>query len=447
MHSGKNNFAILTIKKLFPFRLKDNIVVVTTDWLKIQMVRKKIYTACGALFFFLIFNVSVAEAQFQSSKYAALVVNADNGTILHQRNANALRHPASLTKMMTLYLTFEALERGKIKMNSMMRVSQHAAYQPTLNLGLDPGEQLSVRDAILGLVIKSANDASVVLADSIGGSEWQFAREMTAKAHQLGMNNTTFKNASGLPDSQQVTTAVDLAKLAIALKRDYPQYFSFFSEKKFSRHGVVYLTHNRVTKNYKGATGMKTGFVNASGFNLVTTATRGNTNLVGVVLGGVTARKRDAQMMSLLDNSFVRLGVTQYASKASKKNAQLAEKQGDDEEVGPVSHAKRGHRQVAANVKKNSGVEKVNFAARRDRAWAIQMGRYRRQKDVVNAVAHAKDLAGDHLEATRVTYTKTGARKAAHHSAKLANLTESEARNACSVLRSAREACTVIRVN
>ena len=435
--------------------MKDNIVVSTIHWLEIQMVRKNSFIALVALFSVLFINVSVAEAQVQSSKYAALVVNADNGTILHQRNANALRHPASLTKMMTLYLTFEALERGKIRMNTAMRVSQHAAYMPTLNLGLDPGEQLLVRDAILGLVIKSANDASVVLAESIGGSEYQFARLMTAKAHQLGMNNTIFKNASGLPDSQQVTTAVDLAKLAIALKRDYPQYFSFFSEKKFSRRGVTYLTHNRVTKNYKGATGMKTGFVNASGFNLVTTATRGNTNLVGVVLGGVTAKKRDAQMVSLLDNSFARLGVTQYAEASSRKAgrsslasakaaAQIAALDAEpaEDEVGATTKQKRSPQSNMV-----SGVQNVNYTkASAERAWAIQVGRYRHQRDLVSAIAQARNLAGNHLEATRVTYIKTGQRRNPHHSAKLANLTESEARGACSALRSARESCTVVRL-
>lgn len=401
------------------------------------MVRKHITSTFVVALFFLIFNASTAEAQYQSSKYAALIVNADTGTIIHQRNANALRYPASLTKMMTLYLTFEALEKNKVRLNTPMRVSQHAAYQPTLNLGLDPGEQLTVQDAVLGLVIKSANDAAVVLAEHIGGSEWQFARQMTAKAHQLGMDHTNFKNASGLPDSQQVTTAVDLAKLAIALKRDFPEYFHFFSAQRFSRHGQVYLTHNRVTKNYKGATGMKTGYVNASGFNLVTTATRGNVNLVGVVLGGVTAKKRDAQMVSLLDAAFVRSGVTQYA----RKNVQLAALKSEAEE--DRAPARAGHKQTT----RNSGVEKVNFAQGRDHVWAIQVGRYRRQRDVISAVAHAKDVAGEHLEATKVAYIKTGHRRAAHHSAKLMNLTESQARSTCSVLRSEREACTVIRVN
>ena len=419
------------------------------------MVRKNTYIALVAVIFALFINVSVAEAQIRSSKYAALVVNADNGTILHQRNANAQRHPASLTKMMTLYLAFDALERGKIRMNTSMRVSQRAAYQPTLSLGLDPGEQLTVRDAILGLVIKSANDASVVLAESIAGSEYQFARQMTAKARQLGMNNTTFRNASGLPDSRQVTTAVDMAKLAIALKRDYPQYFSFFAEQKFSRRGVTYVTHNRVTQRYKGATGMKTGFVNASGFNLVTTATRGNSNLVGVVLGGVTAKKRDAQMISLLDNSFARLGVTQQYAQASSKPApvsapaqmkpQLAALETPvDEEEDRAARKKR-----TPQFNSNASIQKVNYTATEsaERAWAIQMGRYRRQKDLMNAVAQAKNVAADHLEATKVTFSKTGQRQKPRHTAKLVNLTESEARNACSAMHSARKTCQVVRVN
>ncbi len=283
------------------------------------MVIKKTALALSFFLFTLLMG-GVVHAQPNSSKYAALIVNADNGTILHQRNANALRYPASLTKMMTLYMAFDAIESGKLRRNTMIRVSENAASQSPSKLGLREGQQISVNDAIMGLIIKSANDAAVVLAEAIGGSEWQFARQMTAKARELGMSNTTFKNASGLPNPQQVSTAVDLAKLAIALKRDYPDFFPMFAAKSFYFRGERIETHNRVVKNYKGATGLKTGYVNASGFNLVTTATRGKVNLVGVVMGGVTSKKRDAQMVSLLDNGFAKLGAPQYAAASEKRS-------------------------------------------------------------------------------------------------------------------------------
>lgn len=395
------------------------------------MVTKKSVLALSFLAFAFFLSALPAYAEINSSKYAALIVNADNGTILHQRNANALRYPASLTKMMTLYLAFEAVESGKLRPNTMLRVSANAASQSPLKLGLREGQQISVRDAMMGLIIKSANDAAVVLAEAVGGTEWQFSRQMTAKARELGMNNTTFKNASGLPNPQQVSTAVDLAKLAIALKRDYPDFFPMFAAKSFNFRGARIETHNRVTKNYRGATGLKTGYVNASGFNLVTTATRNNVNLVGVVLGGVTAKKRDAQMISLLDNGFAKLGVTQQYTNANterKQVASAAKKQPQKKEVAQRNQKKE---QKFAEIKRN-------------RAWAIQVGKYKRERDAINAVAHAMDLAGDHLESSKVSFTRNKAKRL--HTAKLANLTESQARNACSALRSARESCQVVRL-
>lgn len=395
------------------------------------MVTKKSALALFFLVFALFLSAGSAHAQINSSKYAALVVNADNGTILHQRNANALRYPASLTKMMTLYLVFDAIETGKLRPNMMLRVSANAASQSPLKLGLREGQQISVRDAMLGLIVKSANDASVVLAEAVAGSEWQFARQMTAKARELGMNNTTFKNASGLPNPQQVSTAVDLAKLGIALKRDYPDFFPLFATKSFNFRGARIETHNRVTKNYRGATGLKTGYVNASGFNLITTATRNNVNLVGVVLGGVTAKKRDAHMISLLDNGFAKLGVTQQYTKATTEKKQVAS-----------AAKKQPQKQVVAQKKQRK--EQKFAEVKRARAWAIQVGKYKRERDAINAVAHAMDVAGDHLEASKVSFTRNKSKKV--HTAKLANLTESQARNACSALRSARESCQVVRL-
>lgn len=406
------------------------------------MVIKKSTLALPFLFFALLFSAGSAHAQINSSKYAALVVNADNGTILHQRNANALRYPASLTKMMTLYLAFDAIETGKLRPNMMLRVSSNAASQSPLKLGLRAGQQISVRDAMMGLIVKSANDASVVLAEAIAGSEWQFARQMTAKARELGMNNTTFKNASGLPNPQQVSTAVDLAKLGIALKRDYPDFFPMFSTTSFKFRGARIESHNRVVKNYRGATGLKTGYVNASGFNLITTATRNNVNLVGVVLGGVTAKKRDAHMISLLDNGFAKLGVTQQHAKTNTEKKSTASAQKKQTQKKAVAQKKQPSKKAVAQKKQN---KQPKFAeVKRQRAWAIQVGKYNRERDAINAVAHAMDLAGDHLEASKVSFTRNKAKKV--HTAKLANLTESQARNACSALRSARESCQVVRL-
>lgn len=237
-------------------------------------------------------------------KYSALVIDATSGKIIRQENADAIRHPASLTKMMTLYMTFAALERGQLTLNQRLFVSPQAASQSPSKLGLRPGDRLRVEDAILGLVTQSANDAAVVLAESQGGSEARFAQMMTSTAQKLGMTNTVFKNASGLPNKQQVTTARDMAKLALALLRHYPQYYQYFSTPAFEYAGEVHYNHNRLMARFEGMDGIKTGFINASGFNLVASAVRDGHRLVGVVFGGRTAALRDNQMEKLMTASF-----------------------------------------------------------------------------------------------------------------------------------------------
>lgn len=247
-----------------------------------------------------------AQAE-EDSRYASLVIDADTGAVLHQENAGKTRYPASLTKMMTLYLTFQALERGTLAMNKKLQVSAHAASQKPSVIGLRPGQTIAVQDLVNAVIIKSANDASVVLAEGLSGSEWQFSMLMTRTAKSLGMKNTNFSNASGLPDNRQVTTAYDLARLAVALRRDYPAYYPMFARASFTYNGNTYYTHNRVTKNYRGADGLKTGYIRASGFNLVTSARRGSKSLVGVVMGGRSIKSRDTNMVKLLDQAFYKM--------------------------------------------------------------------------------------------------------------------------------------------
>ena len=240
-------------------------------------------------------------------KYSAFLVDGDSGKILYQDGADELRHPASLTKMMTLYLLFEALENRKIKLDTELTMSEHAASRPPTNMSMQPGDKMLVRVAIRAMIIRSANDVATMVGEQLGdGDEEAFARIMTERAHQLGMKNTVFKNACGLHDPQQVTTAKDMALLAIALKKHYPQYFPYFAETSFEFNGVTYPGHNHVMEEYPGATGLKTGFIGPSGFNLVTTATRRGVSLVGVVLGGRTHQSRDANMIKLLDAGFAR---------------------------------------------------------------------------------------------------------------------------------------------
>jgi D-alanyl-D-alanine carboxypeptidase len=252
---------------------------------------------------FLIFALN-SIAQAASTRKASLVVDLNNGKILHSENAHELRYPASLVKMMTLYLTFKQLNQGELSLDKKLRVSAKAASMPRTNLSLKAGSSIPVRKAILGLIIHSGNDAAVTLAEAISGSEEKFAIMMNQQAKKLGMHNTTFRNASGLPHKQQKSTAYDLAKLSIALKKDFPQYFPWFSVTSFSFNGKTYNSHNHVLINYEWATGLKTGFTNASGFNVATTAHKDGKHLVAVVLGEDTAKARDKLMVNLLNNGF-----------------------------------------------------------------------------------------------------------------------------------------------
>jgi D-alanyl-D-alanine carboxypeptidase len=253
-------------------------------------------------------NVSTHERDHSSSDhssssppYSAIVVDANTGTVLQSANADELRHPASLTKIMTLYLLFERLEAGKIKLDTQMPVSEHASVQSPTKLGLKPDHTIAVEDAIKGLVTKSANDAAVVVAETLGGSEGDFAEMMTRKAHALGMTHTVYRNASGLPDDEQVTTAREQALLGRAIQERFPRYYRYFSTSSFTYHGETMSNHNHLLGRVEGVDGIKTGYTQASGFNLVTSVHRGNHFIVAVVLGGSSAGARDAKMRSLIE--------------------------------------------------------------------------------------------------------------------------------------------------
>jgi D-alanyl-D-alanine carboxypeptidase len=247
--------------------------------------------------------------------YEAIVLDAQTGQVLHELNADIPTPPASLTKMMTLYLTFEALNRGRLRLDQYLQVSDYAASRPPSKLGLKPGEAISVQDLILGIVTKSANDAAVVLAEALGGSEAGFAPQMTSKARQLGMNSTVYDNASGLPDPNQRTTARDIAQLALALYRQFPGECRYFGTRTFAFRGHKVRNHNHLLDWYPGLDGIKTGFVDASGFDLAASAMRDGHRLIGVVMGGRSAGWRDRRMAALLDQGFADIGIGQAASR------------------------------------------------------------------------------------------------------------------------------------
>ncbi|MGC4024218.1 MAG: D-alanyl-D-alanine carboxypeptidase family protein [Mesorhizobium sp.] len=239
------------------------------------------------------------ENSDESPRHAVAVVDVASGRMLYSVNSNSARHPASLTKMMTLYLLFEAIESHRVNLFTMIPVSEHAASQPPSKLRLRPGDQIDVLTAIHALTVKSANDVAVAVGEYLGGSEDQFAQMMNAKARSLGMRGTTFRNASGLHDPEQVTTARDMALLGISLRRRFPDKFQYFSATSFNFRGKIVKGHNDLLGS-DGIDGIKTGYVRASGFNIVTSVQSGGKSLVVVVMGGQTARARNAEVQSLI---------------------------------------------------------------------------------------------------------------------------------------------------
>ena len=244
---------------------------------------------------------TVKSFQPMPAPYAAIVVDANSGNVLHASNPDARRHPASLTKIMTLYLLFEQLEAGKLKLDSAAQgVGACRRRRSPTKLGLQAGSTIVVEDAIKGMVTRSANDAAVVVAEAIAGDEDEFAKLMTRKAQALGMSRTVYKNASGLPDDEQVTTARDQAVLGRAIQERFPRYYKYFSTRSFTFRGQSIGNHNRLLGRVEGVDGIKTGYIRASGFNLVTSVHRGNRYIVAVVMGGSSAGSRDARMRDLI---------------------------------------------------------------------------------------------------------------------------------------------------
>ena len=355
-----------------------------------------------------------ARAQVGSARYGSIVVEASSGAVQSAAMADELRHPASLTKMMTLYMVFEALRDRRIGLYQLVPVSAHAAAQVPTKLGLLPGTRITVEEAILGLVTKSANDAAAALGELLGGEEARFAQSMTLRARALGMSRTIFRNASGLPDAAQVTSARDLALLARHLITDFPQQYHYFSVPSFRFHGRTIFNHDRLLQRYPGADGLKTGYVAASGFNLVTSAMRGNVRLIGVVLGAANGGERDLHMMALLDQGFEKLGVAAVPR-------------------GPRATAK-------LNVALATPAPAV-VPARARANWAIQVGAFANQQAARQAAQSAHRIAavGDPV------VQAVGSQRKSRWWAELAGLSQAEARAACERLQHRHRACVPMR--
>ncbi|RXH04613.1 D-alanyl-D-alanine carboxypeptidase [Bradyrhizobium vignae] len=284
-------------------------------------------------------------SESSSPKFASIIIDGNSGAVLQATSPDGIRHPASLTKIMTLYLLFERLESGKMKLDTEMPVSQHAADQDPTKLNLRAGQTIRVEDAIKGLVTRSANDAAVVIAEAIAGNEDDFAQMMTRKARSLGMSRTVYRNANGLPNDEQVTTARDQATLGRAIQERFPRYYRYFATSTFNWRGQSIRNHNHLLGSVEGVDGIKTGYTRASGFNLVTSMRRGNRHLIGVVLGGRSGGSRDAIMRNLLAENLEKGATVHTVAAVTERNGAEA-----NTDVADASDAPRSAPQVQAAV-------------------------------------------------------------------------------------------------
>ena len=390
-----------------------------------------------------------------SRENESIVIDAETGRILSEMNADAITYPASLTKMMTLYLTFEALNAGRLRLDQYLPVSTEAANKSPTKLHLVPGDSVQVHDLILGIVTKSANDAAAVLAEGLAGSEPAFADRMTAKARQLGMTSTVYRNASGLPDPEQRTTARDVAQLALALYHDFPREYRYFATRQFLFRGRLIVTHNHLLDWYEGADGIKTGYIGASGFNLAASAVRNGHRLVGVVMGGASAGSRDREMAALLDQGFseVGAGATLVAGREvpSPSAAPVVAETDQPEPVRPrekIGQLAKAARKIAAHLSPVAKAEAAPIAhqlrtpAATDR-WSIQLGAFRDGTAAEQAARSAATVPGARGKPVQIVQPSKGGKEHVYR-ARLLNFSPQEAQGACAVLHKKKIECSVV---
>jgi len=395
--------------------------------------------------FFLVFMM--LQSLPASARYAAIVLDADTGRVIHETEAAQRWYPASLTKVMTLYMTFAALESGKLRLNDTLSVSQHASLQPSSKLGLRRGQNISVENAIMAVTTRSANDAAVVLAETLGGSESQFASLMTQQAHQLGMSSSSFQNASGLPDEGQISSARDLAILSSALIRDFPQYYPYFSATEFHYKGRVLPNTNRILKSYPDADGLKTGFTCGSGYNLIASAKRNGHRLIGVLLGAHSSAERFEQMGNLLDLGFEKSGnpgihISQLRDDSyspppfqlsSNRCAGSAMQMGAD--TGLAQHEaiqikpREKHRHIARN---------------NDTDWSVMLGADSRKINADANLRQARIVLGPLAKTGQPQIVKRKIKGSAVWRTQWTGLQQDDAKSFCKRLRLKNHECTVL---
>ncbi len=401
-------------------------------------------------------SVGVPNHAEANSKYAGIVIDVKTGKTLYADNADSKRYPASLTKIMTLYLVFEELEAGRLSLNTKMKVSKRAAGQAPSKLGLKVGSRIRVKDAIRALVTKSANDVAVVIAEHIGGTEVKFAKRMTKKARKLGMKRTQFRNANGLPNKGQLTSARDMAKLGISIQRRFPSYYKYFSTRSFTYKGRKYRNHNRLLGKVQGVDGIKTGYTRASGFNLVTSVKHSNRHIVAVVMGGRTGKSRDAHMKDLIKRYLKKAKVTRTAKgKAMATNIDgtvplpRARSFALAAAGATVVPAIKPDRVITAGIARTASAPALEVGSADDyentglpEGWQIQIGAVP-SEDAANILLNNAQNVGGRVLNNKVPFTEPVLSKGyTLHRARFAGFTsKNSARKACNYLKSKEFAC------
>lgn len=434
----------------------------------------------------IILTLALFAAQSAHADYTAIVIDVTNGNVLFERGADTQKYPASLAKMMTLYMAFDAIERGDITMETEWSVSSRASQQPPSKLGLRSGDTIAVQDAIMSLMTKSANDVATVVAEGLSGSEWQFAQDMTAKAQQLGMTRTRFGNASGLPDESMVSTARDMATLALRLQNDFPQYYELFSTTSYTYRGNTYGNHNKLLGVVEGVDGLKTGYTQAAGWNLAASAVRDGRRIVAVLMGGKSRLWRDERMKQLIGEGYViaasldrdvplpeghplrgqpvmvaSLEVTPAipTTTAVVSDAPLVITSTQFSAGGvpyPVAHPTRGDVVPTSAFSIDTIAQAIDTGGQtallstaqgsaEEQPWAMQVGAYSKFENAYQAIDtaeyHLRDVMGE--VAAVVTSSETEAGE--FYRARFVGLSEDQARQGCRVLASRNLPCAVVR--
>ncbi|MDP3660208.1 D-alanyl-D-alanine carboxypeptidase [Phenylobacterium sp.] len=398
-------------------------------------------------------------------KYAAIVVDAKTGEVMYAKRADSPRYPASITKVMTLYLTFEALASGKLQPDDRVVFSPHAAAQSPTKLGVAAGDSISVSDAMQAMAIKSANDAAVAMAEKLGGTESRFAALMTLRARELGMQNTRFVNASGLPDSRQLTTARDIAILSRSVMRDYPQYYKLFSQQQFAFRGQLMRNHNGLLFRMPGVDGLKTGFTNASGYNLAVSAVRDNRRLIGVVMGGSSNASRDNNAQDLLLTGFdiiarrnrgeqITVAQNMFEPEPAGSVMRPSVEQGDRDQdtrimlASATPPAKLASLKIVESDKTRLKNEKAEKKAKADEKknkkrgeWAVQVGSFKSKSDAKEQLSFVRNRFGKQFAQAD---GQVADRAAGTYRSRFNGFSESSAKAACSALKAKKLACQVI---